>query len=393
MRVTQRLLRMAKNRCVQAAYWRGGTSRAIVLKRKDLPSNEDEWPSIFQNIMGSPDPYGRQLDGMGAGISSLSKVCVVAPSNSSDADVDYTFYAVGVKEDEVDTAGNSGNIIAAIGPYAYENAMLKSKQPEDGEVEVRIMNTNTDKVIRSTFSVLDGELDISGDFSIDGVSGTSSSIRLDFLNPEGSKTGKTLPTGNVTETIDGMEVSCVDAGNPCVFVKAESLGLNHPALPDELLEKPNFLQQIEKLRHSAAVHMGLIAEDEQTARTIPKVGLVSVPVDHRLLSGETQQESEVDVIIRVISDRQPHRAIPITATICSAVAAKIKGSIVEQCVRQPTIRSDSILIGHASGRIPATASVDSDGNVEFGTVFRTARKLMEGKVFYPDFNVSRPNPN
>jgi hypothetical protein len=373
---------MAKQRWLNAAYYRGGTSRAIIFQRKDLPSNETEWPYIFQKIMGSPDPYGRQLDGMGAGISSLSKVCVVAPSKSTEADIDYTFFAVGVKEDEVDVAGNSGNIIAAIGPYALENSMLTSRPPEDGEMEVRIMNTNTDKVIRSTFSVLEGELDISGDFSIDGVSGTSSSIQLDFLNPGGSKTGKTLPTGNVTETIDGMEVSCVDAGNPCVFVKAESLGLDHPPLPDELLEEPNFLQEIENLRHSAAVRMGLITENEQAARTIPKVGLVSVPVTHRLLSGKTQQESEVDVIIRVISDRQPHRAIPMTATICSAVAAKIKGSIVEQCVRQPTIRTDSISIGHPSGRIPATASVDSDGNVEFGTVFRTARKLMEGKVFY-----------
>ena len=261
---------MAKQKGLQAAYWRGGTSRAIIFERKNLPINEGEWPSIFQQTMGSPDPYGRQLDGMGAGISSLSKVCVVAPSESTEADVDYTFYAVGVKEDEVDVAGNSGNMIAAIGPYALEHAMLKSKQPNNDEMEVRIMNTNTDKVIRSTFSVLDGELDISGDFSIDGVSGNSSSIRLDFLNPGGSKTGKTLPTGNVTETIDGMEVSCVDAGNPCIFVKAESLGLDHPALPHELLEKPDFLQKIEKLRHSAAVRMRLITEDENTARTIPK---------------------------------------------------------------------------------------------------------------------------
>src|ERR1700761_3491335 len=154
MRGTSRLPRMAKQKMLRAAYWRGGTSRAIIFERKDLPSNEGEWPSIFQKIMGSPDPYGRQLNGMGAGISSLSKACVVAPSNSTEADVDYTFYAVGVKEDEVDVAGNSGNIIAAIGPYALEHGMLKSKQLEDGEVEVRIMNTNTDKVIRSTFSVL-----------------------------------------------------------------------------------------------------------------------------------------------------------------------------------------------------------------------------------------------
>lgn len=332
--------------------------------------------------MGSPDPYGRQLDGMGAGISSLSKVCVVAPSKTAEADVDYTFYAVGVKEDEVDIEGNSGNIIAAVGPYAFEHDMLTRTRPTDGEVQVTIMNTNTNKSIRSTFSVLEGELDVSGDLSIDGVIGTSSSIRLDFLNPGGSKTGKTLPTGNVIDTLAGMEVSCVDAGNPCVFVRGESLGLKQPALPEEILEKPDFMQRIEKLRHQAAVKMGLISENEGTARTVPKVGLVSVPVTHRLLSGETQSADDIDVIIRVISDRQPHRAIPMTATICSAVAAKVKGSIVEQCIRKPQIRPDAILIGHASGKIPATAVLDSDGNVESGTVYRTARKIMEGKIFY-----------
>ena len=331
--------------------------------------------------MGCPDPHGRQLDGMGSGISSLSKVCAVAPSKAANTDIDYTFYAVGIKEDEVDVAGNSGNIIAAIGPYAFEHG-LASNQVKEGKLKVRIMNTNTNKVICSSFSVIDGELDVSGDFSIAGVTGTSSSIRLDFLDPGGSKTGKTLPTSHVVDTIDGMEVSCVDAGNPCVFVKAESLGMDQPVLPDGILDRPNLMHDIEHLRHNAAVRMGLISESEETPRTIPKVGLVSTPVTHRLLSGEMQAASDIDIIIRVISDRQPHRAIPITATICSAVAAKIEGSLVERCIKRPTIRSDSLLIGHASGNIPATATLDSNGNVVSGTVFRTARKIMEGKVFY-----------
>lgn len=372
---------MAKQMSLPAAYYRGGTSRAVMLEKENLPSDENEWPAIFKAIMGSPDPYGRQLDGMGAGISSLSKVCVIAHCITASADIDYTFFAVGIKEDEVDREGNSGNIIAAIGPYAFEHG-LTSGPSKEGEVQVRIMNTNTNKVIRSTFSVHDGEVDVSGDFSIDGVAGTSSSVRLDFLDPGGSKTGQTLPTGHVVDCVDGIEVSCVDAGNPCVFVKAESLGMDQPILPDGILERPNLMHDIEKLRHNAAVQMGLISPDQETARTIPKVGLVSPPVTNRLLSGETQDGSDVDVIIRVISDRQPHRAIPLTATICSAVAANIKGSIVEQCTRAPTVRSDSLLVGHASGRIPATAAIDADGDVVSGTVFRTARKIMEGKVFY-----------
>lgn len=319
---------------------------------------------------------------MGASISSLSKVCVHAPSKLRDVDIDYTFYAVGVKEDEVDTAGNCGNMSAAVGPYAYDHNMLSHSSTRGGNVKVMINQPNTNKLIRATFSVYEGEALVDGDFTVDGVSGSGSCINLEFLDPSGSKTGKTLPIVNITDMIDGLEVSCLDVGNPCVFVRPSDLGLEHPTLPDEFSKTSDLVERIERLRHAAAVRMGLIDESQDTSRTIPKVGILWKSVTHHVLSGQELQADDTDVIIRIISDRQPHRAIPLTATVCSAAAAKMKGSIVEQCLKQPAVKLGVLTIGHSSGTIPAVASVSSEGDVESVIVFRTARRLMEGLVYY-----------
>lgn len=163
-----------------AAYYRGGTSRAVIFKTDDLPKDKDAWPSIFRGVINSPDPNGRQLNGMGGGVSSLSKVCVVGKSERQDADVDYTFAAIGVKEPEVDFSSNCGNMIAAIGPYAVDSGQVKV---ENGIATVRIHNTNTGKMIHAKFPVEDGEATVSGSFAIDGVAGTGAKIELAFLNP------------------------------------------------------------------------------------------------------------------------------------------------------------------------------------------------------------------
>jgi 2-methylaconitate cis-trans-isomerase PrpF len=163
-----------------AAYYRGGTSRAIIFKKDDLPSNQEEWPPIFRAVINSPDPNGRQLDGIGGGVSSLSKVCVVGPSSRSDADVDYTFAAIGVTNPEVDFSSNCGNMIAAIGPFAVDQGQV---QVGSKKVTVRIHNTNTGKIIHSTFPVLNGEARVDGEFKIDGVAGTGAKIELAFINP------------------------------------------------------------------------------------------------------------------------------------------------------------------------------------------------------------------
>jgi 2-methylaconitate cis-trans-isomerase PrpF len=167
-------------RSLPAAYYRGGTSRAVIFKSEDLPIDQGKWPSIFRGVINSPDPNGRQLDGIGGGVSSLSKVCVVGLSKQADADVDYTFAAIGVKDPEVDFSGNCGNMSSAIGPFAVDAGLTQAK---DGPVTVRIHNTNTGKIIHANFDVEDGEARVSGDFAIDGVAGTGAKIELAFQDP------------------------------------------------------------------------------------------------------------------------------------------------------------------------------------------------------------------
>lgn len=374
---------MPHQESLRASYYRGGTSRALVVHGADLPTDESRWPIIFQQILGSPDPYGRQLDGIGAGISSLSKVCVVSPSQHEDADVDYTFYAVGIKEDEVDTAGNCGNMSAAIGPFAYDSGIVSNVSTVDSKAVVVIFNTNTGKIIESTFRVEDGKAATTGKYSISGVAGTSAPIQLDFLRPGGAKTGKILPTSVVTETMDGLQVSCIDAGNPCVFVDSKEVGVDPSALPQDLAEMPDLLSRLEKLRHRGAVAMGIIQNDQTTPRTIPKLGLVSAALSYKTLMGDVQDGSKIDVKIQFISDRQPHRAIPLTAAICSAAAACLPGSVVAQQIgRSKTSSGDSIVIGHASGSIEVAAVMDGELEIESVTVYRTARRLIKGEFFY-----------
>lgn len=335
--------------------------------------------------MGSPDPYGRQLDGLGAGVSSLSKICLVAPSERQDANVDYTFVGIGIERDEVDTGGNCGNMSAAIGPYAFNERLLGDVDyVTDGTKSVRIHNTNTGVIIKSTFEASDGEAAVVGDYSIDGVSGTGSRITLDFLKPGGAKTGRLLPTDSAVDTIEGVEVSCVDAANPCIFVRAADVGVEGAILPNDFNKLPEKLAHLETIRHKAAAAMGMCKTGSEAPRTIPKIAIVSPSKEHKLLSGRTLDVSSVDLVIRFISDTQPHRAIPLTGSLCTAVAAKIKGSVVQQCLAEQRVDPNMITIGHPSGRIQVTATMDASGGVESATVFRTARRIMTGQVYWND---------
>src|SRR5690606_35771456 len=211
----------------KAVFARGGTSKALIFHRQDLPPDCACWDAIFLAAMGSPDAYGRQLDGMGGGISSLSKVCVVGPPTRPDADVDYTFAQVQVKEARVDYGGNCGNMSSAIGPFAVDEGLVAAGS---GEATVRIHNTNTGKIIHSTFPVAHGRSVERGDLVIPGVSGSGAPVRLDFLEPGGASTGRLLPTGRATDRLEvpgmgAVTVSLVDAANACVFLDAETLGL------------------------------------------------------------------------------------------------------------------------------------------------------------------------
>src|SRR5581483_8155115 len=195
------------------------------------------WDAIFLQIMGSPDANGRQLDGMGGGISSLSKGCVIGPPSGPDADVDHTFAQVGVREALVDYGGNCGNMSSAVGPFAVEEGIVSA--PADGEATVRIHNTNTGKIIVARFPVKDGALAAEGDFALDGVAGTAAPIKLEFVEPGGAKTGRLLPTGAPVDRLEipglgRIEASCIDAANPCVFVAATDLGLTGVEMPTVL---------------------------------------------------------------------------------------------------------------------------------------------------------------
>lgn len=372
-----------------AVFMRGGTSKALMFRRADLPADRADWDALFLSAMGSPDPNGRQLDGMGGGLSSLSKVCVVGPSARDDADVDYTFAQVMVGEPRVDYAGNCGNMSSAVGPFAWDEGIARPAPEADGGVTIRIFNTNTGKRIDSHFFVRDGRSVERGELAIPGVSGSGSPIRLDFLSPGGAITGKLLPTGRVIDRLmrpDGrpIDASCVDAGNACVFVRAADLGLGGTE-PPRVLEAPAILDVLLALRAQASVAMG-IAPDEAAARakaTTPSIGIVAPPTAWTTLSGELLPASACDLAVRMISSNQPHRALPLTASVCIAVASQIDGTLVHAVTRRDADPA-ALRLGMPSGVLTVAAEValrDGRWHAERGAFYRTARRLFEGFVY------------
>ena len=370
-----------------AVFMRGGTSKALMLHRRDVPGAIAAWGPAFLSAMGSPDPYGRQLDGMGGGVSSLSKICIVARSARPEADVDYTFVQVVVREGRIDLSGNCGNMLAAVGPFAVDEGLVDAA---DGPVSLRVYNTNTRKLIEAAFEVRDGRALYRGDLAIPGVAGTGAPIRLDFLDPGGATTGRLLPTGRVRETLDvpeigPVEVSLVDAANACVFVRAADLGLAGTELPAALEAVPGLLDRLGLIRRAASVAMGVAADMAEAATIVhvPFIGLVAPPRDARTLSGESVPSDTIDLTARVISNGVPHQALPLTATLCLAVAARLTGSLVHEAAR--TDGEAALRVGMPSGVLTADASVVRVGGAwraERGSFFRTARPLMRGAVFY-----------
>ncbi|KAI8170067.1 3-methylitaconate isomerase [Colletotrichum sp. SAR 10_70] len=354
-----------------AAYYRGGTSRAIFFRHEDLPADRSEWDRIFLGSIGSPDPYGRQLDGLGGGISSLSKVCVIRKSDRPDADVDYTFVSLGIKNTNVDYSSNCGNMSAAVGPYAVDSGLVKVP---DGATEatVRVFNTNTGKVIESIFPLDGKEAAAHGDFSIDGVAGTAARVQLKFLNPAGSRTGKLFPTEAKVDEIEGMKVTCIDAGNPCIFVQAATLGVEGTITPQGIEDHPTLLQTLDKIRRTAGVKMGLAETKEKVPGSVPKIAIVSPPKDGTINT----------LVARAMSVDQPHKAIPVTVALAAAAAATAEGTVVSECVKTNAGAGGDVRIFHASGTLDVAADYGKDGFLESATVYRTARRLMEGRVFW-----------
>lgn len=372
---------------IPAVFMRGGTSNAVVFHQRDLPADRALWDEIFLAAIGSPDPYGRQLDGMGGGISSLSKVCVVGPSSRPDADIDYTFGQVLVKEARVDYSANCGNMSSAMGPFAVDEGLVKVSGKQ---ALVRIHNTNTRKIIYSRFALDDGQSAVDGDLAIPGVAGTGAPVRLEFREPGGATTGKLLPTSNVVDTLDvpgvgRLRVSMVDAANACVFVSAADIGLSGIEMPDVLDNAPEVLKKLAAIRVAASVAMGITQTPEEAAKktAVPFIGFVSPAQDARLLTGEAIRAEQVDVTGRMISNGQPHRALPLTASLCMAVAARLEGSVVHQATRATGDPESEIRIAMPSGVLTVAASVkkkDGQWHAEQGAFYRTQRRMFEGFV-------------
>lgn len=381
---------------IPAVFMRGGTSNAIVFHARDLPRDRALWDEIFLAAIGSPDPYGRQLDGMGGGISSLSKVCVVGPSTRPDADIDYTFAQVQVKDAKVDYSGNCGNMSSAMGPFAVDEGLVKASGKD---ALVRIHNTNTKKIIWSRFALDDGQSAVDGELAIPGVSGTGAPVRLEFREPGGATTGKLLPTGNVVDTLDvpgygPFKASLVDAANATCFLDASDLGLKGTEMPEELDRNAELLKKLAAIRLAASIAMGVAKTAEEAAekRTVPFVGFVSGPQDAVTLSGERIAAAGVDLTARMLSNGQPHRALPLTVTLCTAVAARIEGSIVHRLTRPSDNPDAEIRIAMPSGVLTVAATVmqkDGEWHADQGAFYRTQRRMFEGFVLVRASRVPR----
>jgi 2-methylaconitate isomerase len=348
---------------IPAVYMRGGTSRCLVFHGRDLPAQRQERDRIFLAALGSPDPHGRQLNGLGGGLSSLSKVCVVEPASRPDADVDFTFAQVPVRGTDVDYRSGCGNCTAAVAAFAIDEGLVERP---DGDATVAIHITNTSSITVARLAVQSGQAVVDGDYELSGVSGTGAPIELEFRDPGGATTGKLLPTGSATDALDGTTVSLVDAAMPVVFVRAEDVGLTATESPDAIDADRELLLRLETLRSTGGRAMGL-AESEN----VPKVCAVAPPVDFTASDGTAYSARDADLAARALSMGNCHRALPLTAALCLAVAARIPGSVVHEAIGadRPTVR-----VGHPGGVLALAASAESV------TVVRTARRLMEGFV-------------
>jgi hypothetical protein len=277
---------------------------------------------------------------------------------------------------------------SAIGPFAVDEGLVRAVGPD---TVVRIHNTNTRKLIVARFGLENGKAAVEGDFVLPGVAGSGAPIKLEFVAPGGAATGRLLPTGNVIDSLDltgadSIEASMIDAANPCVFVAAEAVGLSGIEMPDQLERDAGLMRRLETIRVAASLRMGIAATPAEAARkpSIPKVAIVTGPRDAATLTGNPLTADTCDVTIRMISIGQPHRAVPLTGAMCLAVAARLPGSIVARVARVPATPGAPIRIAQPSGLTVVASALrrDNDGwFAEHATVYRTARRLMEGHVF------------
>ena len=372
---------MKKYPCV---YMRGGTSKAVFFHEKDLPEDKSLWDDIFLKVMGTPDV--KQIDGMGGTVSSTSKIAIIAPSNKPGVDVEYTFRQVDIVIPRVDGSANCGNTSSAVGPFAIDEGLVPAVEPI---TVVRVLNTNTNKIIEEHVRVEDGHAMVHGNEVIQGVPGTGSRIDMYFEDPAGSKTGKLFPTGQKKEVFDvpgygPAEVTVLDCSNPMVFIKASDLGIKGSELT-ELNQNKDVMEHIERIRGIAAVKCGFVEkwEDARTKSTsAPKVSIVSAPQDYINMDGNEVKADTMDLCCRAISVGALHKAYPMTVAVGTGAAARIPGTIVNEIVK-PAPDQDIIRLGHASGVTEVDVKMGGEKVIK-GGVTRTARRIMDGWVYVRD---------
>ncbi len=386
---------------IPATYMRGGTSKGVLFRLDQLPEAAQVAGSardrLLMRVIGSPDPYGKQIDGMGGATSSTSKVVIVSRSTRPGHDVDYLFGQVAIDRPFVDWSGNCGNLSAAVGPYAISHGLVDANRiPHDGVATVRVWQANIGKTIVAHVPVTGGQVQETGDFELDGVTFPAAEVQLEFIDPaadagEGSG-GAMFPTGHVVDELDvpglgQLEVTMINAGIPTIFVNASSLGYTGTELQDAINGDAQALAVFERLRAHGALRMGLIQhlDEAATRQHTPKIAFVAKPVDYVSSSGKRVAAGDIDLLVRALSMGKLHHAMMGTAAVAIGTAAAIPGTLVHRAAGGGSALA-AVRFGHPSGTLCVGAEatqVDGMWRVAKARMSRSARVLMEGHVFVP----------
>ncbi|HCM1037486.1 TPA: 2-methylaconitate cis-trans isomerase PrpF [Vibrio parahaemolyticus] len=380
---------------VPATYMRGGTSKGVFFNLEDLPTEAqvagEARDKLLLRVIGSPDPYAKQIDGMGGATSSTSKTVIVSRSSRDDHDVDYLFGQVSIDKPFVDWSGNCGNLSAAIGPFAIHAGLIpQDRLPENGIVTVRVWQVNISKTILVHVPIVNGFVQETGEFELDGVTFPAAEIQVDFVDPADGE-GSMFPTGNLVDDLVVPDVGTfnatfINAGIPTIFIDAESIGYQGTELQDDINNDDAALAMFESIRAHGALKMGLISELEaaQTRQHTPKVAFISKPKSYQSSSGKAVNESEIDVLVRALSMGKLHHAMMGTAAVAIASAACVPGTLVNLAAGGG--EKESVTFGHPSGtlKVGAQAKQTEQGwVVQKAIMSRSARILMEGFVRVP----------
>lgn len=383
---------------IPATYMRGGTSKGVFFKVEDLPLAAQQAGAardqVLLRVIGSPDPYGKQIDGMGGATSSTSKTVLLSKSTKTDHDVDYLFGQVSIDKAFVDWSGNCGNLTAAVGSFAISQGLVAAERiPENGICTVRIWQVNIGKTIIAHVPITNGQVQETGDFELDGVTFPAAEVQIEFLDPsdDGEDGGAMFPTGNLVDTLEVPEVGAfqatlINAGIPTIFIQAEDLGYSGTELQDDINADSAALARFEKIRAYGALKMGLIqdvAEAEKRQHT-PKVAFVAKPKSYTASSGKAIEQQDIDVLVRALSMGKLHHAMMGTAAVAIGAAAAIPGTLVNLAAGGG--EKQAVRFGHPSGtlRVGAEAKVETgQWQVKKAIMSRSARVLMEGWVRIP----------